>query len=64
MFSFLNSLRGNELDRLLKKASSERKQKFLIVWNRGLGDIALGLYALVYRIKSVMPAAHIAFLTR
>lgn len=64
MFRFLRSLRGNELDRLLKKAASERKQKFLIVWNRGLGDIALGLYALVHRIKSAIPAAQITFLTR
>jgi ADP-heptose:LPS heptosyltransferase len=64
MFRFLKSLGGNELDSLLKKTASERKQKFLIVWNRGLGDIALGLYALVYRIKSVIPTAQITFLTR
>jgi ADP-heptose:LPS heptosyltransferase len=64
MFRFLKSLMGNEFDRLLKKASNERKQKFLIIWNRGLGDIALGLYALVHRIKSAIPDAHITFLTR
>jgi len=64
MFSFLKLLRGNELDRLLKKAANGRKERFLIVWNRGLGDIALGLFALVYRIKNLIPAAHITFITR
>jgi ADP-heptose:LPS heptosyltransferase len=64
MFSLLKSLRGNELDRILKKAASENKNRFLIVWNRGLGDIALGLYALVYRINNLVPEAQITFITR
>ncbi|MEM8727105.1 MAG: hypothetical protein AAGE99_00095 [Chlamydiota bacterium] len=42
----------------------EEKSHFLVVWNRGLGDIPLGLYALVYRIRSYIPRASITFITR
>lgn len=51
-------------DRLLKNAAREKKKSFLICWNRGLGDIPLGLYALVYRIREFIPDAKITFLTR
>ncbi|PCI77380.1 hypothetical protein COB21_03180 [Candidatus Aerophobetes bacterium] len=54
----------NPLDALLKKAHRQKKSRFLIVWNRGLGDIALGLYALVCRIKQWVPHANIVFITR
>ena len=54
----------NPFDRLLKRAASEGKRRFLVVWNRGLGDIPLGLYALVDRIRSIIPQASITFLTR
>ncbi len=64
MLGFLKTLRGNELDRLLRKAAKSGKKTFLVAWNRGLGDIALGLYALVWRIKEFIPDAQIAFLTR
>ena len=57
-------LRGNELDRILRKAAKHGKKTFLIPWNRGLGDIALGLYALVWRIREFIPDAEITFLTR
>ena len=59
--SFLRKVRPNPLERILQKAKGPR---FLICWNRGLGDIALGLYAMVLRIRTVMPAAEITFLTR
>lgn len=62
--SILEIIRGNELDRLLKKAAKDQKRRILIVWNRGLGDIALGLYALVLRIKEFMPEARLTFITR
>jgi len=64
IFRLLEKIKGNEFDRLLKKAARDNRRKFLIAWNRGLGDIALGLYALVYRIKSYIPEAHITFITR
>lgn len=54
----------NPFDKLLKKMANEGKSRFLVVWNRGLGDIPLGLYALVYRIRSYIPRASITFVTR
>ncbi|MBY0530181.1 MAG: hypothetical protein K2P51_08375 [Rhabdochlamydiaceae bacterium] len=54
----------NPLDRLLKKAVKRNQTKFLLCWNRGLGDIALGMYALVYRIRHFIPDANITFVTR
>ena len=41
-----------------------KKKKFLILWNRGLGDIALGLYGLNQRIRDVIPSAKITYITR
>lgn len=51
-------------DRLLKNAVKKKSTCFLICWNRGLGDIPLGLYALIYRIREFVPDAKITFLTR
>jgi ADP-heptose:LPS heptosyltransferase len=56
--------RRNELDVLLRRAAKANSVKYLIIWNRGLGDIALGLYALVKRIREFIPDAEITFLTR
>ena len=41
-----------------------RRKKFLILWNRGLGDIPLGLYGLNQRIREIIPDAKITYLTR
>jgi len=54
----------NPLDRILKKAAKQGCKTVLIPWNRGLGDIALGLYAMVHRIHQFLPNAEITFLTR
>ena len=54
----------NPLDRMLKKAAEQNSKTVLIPWNRGMGDIALGLYAIVYRIRSYIPDATITFVTR
>lgn len=54
----------NPLVVLLKNAAKKRARKFLITWNRGLGDIALGLYALTERIRGFVPDAEITFITR
>lgn len=54
----------NEFDKLLKGAAKDNAKKFLIVWNRGLGDIPLGLYALIVRVKAFIPEAEITFITR
>jgi len=54
----------NPLDWMLKRAAARRAKKILIGWNRGLGDIALGLYAIVHRIREFIPDAEITFLAR
>jgi hypothetical protein len=54
----------NPLDWMLKRAAKAKKTKILIGWNRGLGDIALGLYAIVHRIREFIPEAEITFLIR
>jgi ADP-heptose:LPS heptosyltransferase len=60
----IEPFRPNPFDKLLKQMEKEEKSRFLVVWNRGLGDIPLGLYALVYRIRSYIPRASITFITR
>jgi ADP-heptose:LPS heptosyltransferase len=54
----------NPFDTLLKKAKKAGRHRFLICWNRGLGDIPLGLYALTHRIRHFIPSANITFATR
>lgn len=54
----------NPLDSLLKRAHKNQLSRFLILWNRGLGDIPLGLYALTHRIREYIPDAQITFATR
>lgn len=54
----------NPLDALLKRAKKVQHKRFLICWNRGLGDIPLGLYALTHRIRQFIPDATITFATR
>jgi ADP-heptose:LPS heptosyltransferase len=54
----------NPLDRLLKIAAERNCKTVLIPWNRGLGDIALGLYAIVKRVRDFIPEAQVTFLTR
>ncbi len=54
----------NPFDSLLKKAKQAPHRRFLICWNRGLGDIPLGLYALTHRIREFIPDAQITFATR
>lgn len=60
----LKAVTPNPFFQLLKTAKVENKSRFLILWNRGLGDIPLGLYALVSKIKEQLPKAEITFVTR
>lgn len=57
-------IKANEFDRLLKRAKEDNVKRILAVWNRGLGDIPLGLCALVDRVKTFLPEGEITFLTR
>lgn len=54
----------NPFDLLLRRAQKKGKRRFLIAWNRGLGDIALGLYGVVHKIRKTIPDAEITFITR
>ena len=54
----------NPLDKKLQVAVKRGHRSFLIPWNRGLGDIALGLYALVFQIRKFIPDAEVTFVTR
>lgn len=55
---------GTEFDRALKRAAGKGERRILLFWNRGLGDIALGLCALFARIREALPGADITVLTR
>lgn len=57
---WLRSFLPNPFDRMLKK----QPRRILLGWNRGLGDIALGLYAMVERIQEIAPGAEITFIIR
>ncbi|MGB9700442.1 MAG: hypothetical protein ACPL5I_13790 [Thermodesulfobacteriota bacterium] len=59
-----NFLKRNELEQILKKSTRRGHKKFLLVWNRGLGDIALGVWGIVQKIKESNPNAEITILTR
>ena len=54
----------NRLDWLCRLARRRHHRRILLAWNRGLGDIALGLYAIVSRIRYWIPDAKITFLIR
>ena len=53
----------NPLDLRLKRMQKPGA-RVLFTWNRGLGDIPLGLYALVLRIREFIPDAEVTVLTR
>jgi ADP-heptose:LPS heptosyltransferase len=64
MRKLVERLRGNELDRMLAAAAKRGGRRVLLYWNRGLGDIALGLYSLIGRVRESLPGAEITVLTR
>lgn len=62
--TFSRAFLPNPFDRMLKRTARKGGKRILLAWNRGLGDIALGLYAMVQRIRTFIPDAEITFLTR
>ncbi len=60
----VDALIGSPFDRTLARAASNPRAEFLFIWNRGLGDIALGIEALFRRIRDVVPGARIVVVTR
>lgn len=49
---------------LLQSARIRKKKRFLLCWNRGLGDIPLGLYGICTEIRKIIADSTICFLTR
>ncbi|HUP30207.1 MAG TPA: hypothetical protein VM122_08555 [Usitatibacter sp.] len=56
--------RGTAFERALARAPRAPGSRFLFFWNRGMGDIALGLVPLFARIRAGFPGAHITVITR
>ncbi len=59
-----NNIWCNPFDRMLKKARSAQAKRVLLCWNRGLGDIPLGVYGLVHRVREFLPDAEVCVVTR
>jgi len=57
-------VRGTEFERMLALARREGRREFAFAWNRGLGDIALGLVPLFARIREAIPGSRIVVFTR
>ena len=55
---------GTEWDRLARRIRRRDAKRILIVWNRGLGDIALGLWRVLDELHGCRPDAAITVLTR
>ncbi len=62
--TFAKKFLPNPFDQKLKRCAKRGGKKILLGWNRGLGDIALGLYAMVERVREYIPDAEITFVTR
>lgn len=56
--------RGTAFDRAIDRLAREPRDGVLLGWNRGLGDVALGLSPLFERLRREAPAARITVLTR
>src|SRR4029453_9574659 len=57
-------VRGTEFERILRGAAPANRHRFVFAWNRGLGDIALGLVPLFLRIRAADTQARIEVVTR
>ena len=57
-------VRGTAFDRALRAAASSGRHRYVFAWNRGLGDIALGLVPLFMMIRAADPRARIEVVTR
>ena len=57
-------LGGEPYERALAKAAREKRDRVVFYWNRGLGDIALGLVPMFARAKARLDGAAIEVVTR
>jgi len=57
-------LAGDPFERALARGARERRKRVVFFWNRGLGDIALGLVPMFARAAERIPGASIEVVTR
>ena len=57
-------LAGDPYERALARGAKERRRRIVFFWNRGLGDIALGLVPMFARAAERIPGASIEVVTR
>ena len=57
-------LAGDPYERALARGARERRKRIVFYWNRGLGDIALGLTPMFARAAERLPGASIEVVTR
>ncbi len=62
--SVADRMRGTDFDRALRHAARDGRRDFVFGWNRGLGDVALGLVPLFARIREEVPGSRIEVRTR
>lgn len=62
--ALVDRVRGTPFDRALRAARRDGRHEFVFGWNRGLGDIALGLVPLFARIRAEIPGSRITLFTR
>jgi ADP-heptose:LPS heptosyltransferase len=55
---------GTHFERALERSLLDPRRGYLFFWNRGMGDIALGLEPLIQKIRARRPDARIAVITR
>lgn len=55
---------GDPFERALDAAAREHRDRVVFYWNRGLGDIALGLVPMFARVRERLPGAAIEVVTR
>jgi hypothetical protein len=55
---------GTEFERVMERVSKDSHRRFLFFWNRGLGDIPIGLVPLFLRIRESIEGSVIEVITR
>jgi len=60
LYTFKSFIKKIDFKKKLKKIKKLKNPKILIAWNRGLGDIPLGLYSIIKVIKQTNPSSQIA----
>lgn len=61
---FADAAFGTPWERHLRRARLRGTERVLVVWNRGLGDIALGLSQVIAELRERLPGIELVVLTR